>query len=74
MTKAKTSTIFNIIGNGIKVYTIKEKVPTVGDADYISGMTDQYAIRRYEDLFIPKPLSEGSNEDALFRRIKDELY
>ena len=42
--------------------------------DYISGMTDQYAIRRYEELFIPKPLSEGSNEDALFRRIKDELY
>ena len=42
--------------------------------DYISGMSDQYAIRRYMDLFIPKPLAEASNDEALFRRIKDGIY
>ena len=40
---------------------------------YISGMSDQYAIRRYMDIFIPKPLAEQSNDDALFRRIQDEI-
>ncbi len=36
--------------------------------DYISGMTDQYAIRRYLDLFIPKPLAEHTNDDALIKK------
>ena len=28
-------------------------------ADYISGMTDRYAISLYKDLFIPKVWSAG---------------
>ena len=36
--------------------------------DYISGMTDQYAIRRYLDLFIPKPLAENTNDDDLIKK------
>ena len=36
--------------------------------DYISGMTDQYAIRRYLDLFIPAPLAEHANDDALIKK------
>lgn len=39
--------------------------------DYISGMSDQYAIRRYMDIFIPKPLAEQSNDGALFKKLKN---
>ena len=53
-------------------YCNKEDVPQLV-VDYISGMSDQYAIRRYLDIFIPKPLAEGSNDEALFRRIQDEI-
>ena len=38
--------------------------------DYISGMTDQYAIRRYLDLFVPAPLAEHANDDAILNVIK----
>ena len=54
-------------------YCEKEEIPQLV-TDYISGMSDQYAIRRYMDIFIPKPLAEQSNDDALFRRIQDEIH
>ena len=54
-------------------YCDKEEIPQLV-TDYISGMSDQYAIRRYLDIFIPKPLAENSNDDALFRRIHDEIH
>ncbi len=54
-------------------YCEKEEIPQIV-TDYISGMSDQYAIRRYLDIFIPKPLAEQSNDDALFRKIKDGIY
>ena len=38
--------------------------------DYISGMTDQYAIRRYLDLFVPSPLAEHANDDALLKKAR----
>lgn len=56
----------------LAVYCNKEDIPQLV-TDYISGMSDQYAIRRYMDIFIPKPLAEQSNDDALFRRIQDEI-
>ncbi|MCQ2753979.1 MAG: deoxyguanosinetriphosphate triphosphohydrolase [bacterium] len=80
VTKAEEKKAKNIIkslyeyySEKLASYCEKDEIQQIV-VDYISGMTDQYAIRRYEDLFIPKPLSEGTNEDALFRRIKDELY
>ena len=39
--------------------------------DYISGMTDQFAIRRYLDLFIPNPLAEHTHDDAIFKKINN---
>ena len=54
-------------------YCEKDEIPQLV-TDYISGMSDQYAIRRYMDIFIPKPLAELSNDDALFRRIQDEIH
>ena len=80
ITKAEEKKARNIIKSLFEYYS--EKLSAYYDegdipqlvTDYISGMSDQYAIRRYMDLFIPKPLAETSNDDALFRRVKDGLY
>lgn len=55
----------------LKNYYSQEEIPQIV-ADYISGMTDQYAIRRYEDLFIPMPLAERTNDDALLKKIREK--
>lgn len=38
--------------------------------DYISGMTDRYAVERYQENFIPKGIQNGANEDYLFKLAK----
>ena len=80
VTKAEEKKARNIVkslyeyySEELKKYCNEEDIPTLV-GDYISGMTDQYAIRKYQDLFIPKPLKEGMNEDALFKRIIDEVH
>ena len=35
--------------------------------DYISGMTDRYAIERYKENFIPNGFKNGSQDDYLFK-------
>lgn len=35
--------------------------------DYISGMTDRYAVEKYKDNFIPKPLNTTAKDDYLFK-------
>ena len=76
VTKAEEKKARNIVKSLYEYYTEKlatycnkEDIPQLV-TDYISGMSDQYAIRRYMDIFIPKPLAEQSNDDALFRRIR----
>ena len=49
----------------------EEEIPQIV-TDYISGMTDQYAIRRYMDLFIPMPLAEHANDDALLKKAREQ--
>jgi len=39
-------------------------------ADYISGMTDRYAIEKFKENFIPKGLQLGAKEDYLFKLAK----
>ena len=80
ITKSEETKARNIIKSLFEYYSEKlinfcekEEIPQLV-TDYISGMSDQYAIRRYLDLFIPKPLAEQSNDDALFRRMKDGIY
>ena len=51
----------------LESYYAKEDIPQIV-VDYISGMTDQYAIRKYENLYIPKPFVDGLNDDTLFRK------
>lgn len=76
--KAEEKKARNIIKSLYEYYTetlsqyySEEETPQIV-ADYISGMTDQYAIRRYLDLFIPKPLAEHTNDDALIKKAMSE--
>ena len=80
ITKAEEKKARNIVQSLYEYYTDKlqtycnkEDIPQIV-TDYISGMSDQYAIRRYLDLFVSKPLAEQSNDDALFRRIQEEIH
>ena len=80
VTKAEEKKARNIVkslyeyySDKLTLYCDKKEIPQLV-SDYISGMSDQYAIRRYEDLFIPKPLAEGSNDDALFKRVQSDLH
>ena len=54
----------------LEAYYTKEEIPQIV-TDYISGMTDQYAIRRYLDLFVPAPLAEHANDDALLKKARE---
>lgn len=79
-TKAEENKAKNILKSLFEYYTErlhnhcnKEDIPQIV-CDYISGMTDQYAIRRYSDLFIPKPLAEKSNDEALIKKVKNGIY
>ena len=65
--------LFEYYTEKLQAYCDKEDIPQLV-TDYISGMSDKYAIRRYLDLFIPKPLAEQSNDDALFRKLQDEIH
>ena len=38
--------------------------------DYISGMTDRYAIEKFKENFIPSPMSSRTNDDYLFKLVK----
>lgn len=38
--------------------------------DYISGMTDRYAVEKFKENFIPKGLQSGAREDYLFKLAK----
>lgn len=74
VTKAEEKKARNIVKALYEYYTDKltslytdDEIPTLV-GDYISGMTDQYAIRKYQDLFIPKPLKDNLNDDMLLKR------
>ena len=36
-------------------------------SDYISGMTDRYALEKFEDVFLPKPLIGINQDEFLFK-------
>ena len=80
VTKAEEKKARNIVKSLYEFYTEKLSAHYSEDetlqlvTDYISGMSDQYAIRRYMDIFVPKPLADNSNEDVLLRRISNEIH
>lgn len=44
----------------------KEKAQRIV-CDYISGMTDRYAIEKFKENFIPSPMISKTNDDYLFK-------
>ena len=54
----------------LQPYYDADEIPQIV-ADHISGMTDQYAIRRYKDLFIPMPLADKTSDDALLKKARE---
>lgn len=80
VTKAEEKKARNIVKSLYEYYSEKlasdyneTEIPTLV-ADYISGMTDQYAIRKYQELFIPKPLSLSLSDDDFLRKIDNEIH
>jgi len=56
---------------------LKQTLPNVNDeeikrtvCDYISGMTDRYAVQKYEEIYIPQSLNNKTNDDFLFTLAK----
>ena len=68
--KAKNiiKSLFEYYYDKLSAFYEEDEIPQI-ITDYISGMTDQYAIRRYLDLFVPAPLAEHANDDALLKKI-----
>src|SRR5574344_2386887 len=44
----------------------KEKAEIIV-TDYISGMTDRYAIEKFKDIYIPKGLAQSTDDNYLFK-------
>lgn len=65
--------LFEYYSEKLTEHAKKEDIPQLV-TDYISGMSDKYAIRRYMDIFVPKPLAENFNDDVLLKRIKNEIH
>ncbi len=40
-------------------------------SDYISGMTDRYAIERFSEIFIPKGIQTNKGDEFLYKLIKN---
>lgn len=56
---------------------LKQKMPNQNEeeikrtvCDYISGMTDRYAIQKYEEIYIPQSLQAVSDDEFLFTLAK----
>ena len=62
--------LFEYYTNMLQPYYDAEEIPQIV-TDHISGMTDQYAIRRYKDLFIPMPLADKTSDDALLKKARE---
>ena len=56
---------------------LKQKLPNQNEeeikrtvCDYISGMTDRYAVQKYKEIYIPQSIQNVSNDDFLFTLAK----
>ncbi len=47
----------------------KEDVIKLAVCDYIAGMTDRYAVTKFEDLFIPKSAQNKKSDEQIFKLI-----
>ena len=64
--------LFNYYCEVLRGVCPEEKITRVV-TDYISGMTDRFAVERYKDLFIPTGLKCTAKDDNLFKLANLEL-
>ena len=61
--------LFYLYTDMLKPVCAEDKIERIV-TDYISGMTDRYAVEKYKENFIPKGLQSGAKEDYLFKLAK----
>ena len=61
--------LFNYYKNLLKD-ELDEKTLNTVVTDYISGMTDRFAIDRYTEIFIPKGLQNNAGDKYLYKMVK----
>ncbi len=60
-------TLFEYYSDVLRQHTDDEAKIQRLVTDYISGMTDQYAIEKYKEKFIPKPLISGTSDETFLK-------
>jgi len=65
--------LFFLYYNTLKPICPEEKTVRIV-TDYISGMTDRYAIERFKQNFVPVGLKCGVGEDNLFKLVNETPY
>ena len=65
--------LFFLYYNTLKPICSEEKTVRIV-TDYISGMTDRYAIERFKQNFVPVGLKCGVGEDNLFKLVNETPY
>ena len=60
-------TLYEYYTDYLKDYTKDEKKIERLVTDYISGMTDQYAIEKYKEKFIPKPINTQTKDENFLK-------
>lgn len=58
--------LFEYYSDKLKGYCEEEKIQRAV-TDYIASMTDSYAIEKYKDIFIPKPLAMHQRDENLLK-------
>lgn len=60
-------TLYEYYTNYLRDYCDDDKQIERLVTDYISGMTDQYAIEKYKEKFIPKPLNTQTKDESFLK-------
>ncbi len=61
--------LFHLYCEMLKPMCEESKIPRIV-TDYISGMTDRYAVEKFKEYFIPTGLQSGVKDEYLFRLAK----
>ena len=64
-------TLFEYYTDYLKEYCDDEKKVERLVTDYISGMTDQYAIEKYKEKFIPRPINTQTRDENFLKILFD---
>ena len=64
-------TLFEHYTNYLAEYSNNDKKIELLVTDYISGMTDQYAIEKYKEKFIPRPITTGTKDENFLKILYD---